>query len=417
MNRIHSLLLASLALSSFALTQTARVDPKVVLSHIRAIQQEAQEKQKRGEAVSEPKTQAQIDKVVADAISGVDPKKVPVEECRDWMTLYQYAKRDADVATVAERGYAQRAFDLMEMDSYIVRRMIDEGKLTEALGRVRNTGFSAGPAMVGQFQLGIARSLAAQAPKHLNEVLAIYDALIDRIHFGAPLSDADHSWGAVAYAAISSEKYALLYDSGKKEQALKALNLLAKEMAKHPESKDAYSQSAASYVAKTIARLTSPDGQSSLLGRPAPALVSDRSLGGPASLGSLKGKVVVLDFMAHWCGPCKRALPELAKLQDRLGPKGLQIVSLTGYYGYFGARTGLKPDAEFAEMGRFVKDFGMAWPVLFDATAKNNSNYAVSAIPQLVVIDRNGIVRKIEVGYEPTEFAKTVRLLEDLTGK
>jgi len=90
------------------------------------------------------------------------------------------------------------------------------------------------------------------------------------------------------------------------------------------------------------------------------------------------------------------------------------VVSLTGYYGYFGSEKGLTNEQEYEKMKGFVSDVKIAWPVLFDGSRKNNANFGVQGIPQLVVIDRKGIVRKVEVGFTPESFAKTSELVQSL---
>lgn len=411
------ILVASLAITSagvFAQSPSRGLDPREVLNQIQAIRTEAAAKQKRGENVSEVAVQSEIEKLVQDSIRDLDVKAVPSADAYSWMQVFQYARREDDIATLAEKAYGQTSFQLMEMDTYVVSRLIQQGKLTEAQSHIRNTAFGGGPAMIGQFSLGIQRALAAQTPTHLTGVLAIYDSLLERVHYASPLTPADKAWGPVVYADLASKKYAALYNAGQKDRALKGLVALKREMDKHPESTDAYAQSASGYVAKMISQLTSSETQGALAGKQAPPLVSDRHLGDFAGADSLKGKVVVLDFMAHWCGPCKAALPELVKLQNKLGSQGLQVVSLTGYYGYFGARQAITKDQEFEAMKGFVKDYQMSWPVLFDGTTKNNANYGVTGIPQLVVIDRKGIVRKIDIGYTPESFAATAKLIEGL---
>jgi len=407
-------LLALASASVFAQTASNALDPRQILSQIQTIRVEAAAKQRRGEQVSEVAVQGQIDKLVQDSIRDLDVKGVPSSDAYSWMQVFQYTRREDDIATLAEKAYGGTAFQLMEMDTYLVSRLIQQGKLAEAQSHIRNTAFGGGPSMIGQFSLGIQRALAGQATSHLSEVVSIYDSLIERVHYGSPLTPQDKAWGPVVYADLASKKYAALYVGGQKDRALKGLAALKKEMDKHPESKDAYAQSASSYVAKMIAQLTGPETQGALAGKVAPTLVSDRHLGDFGGVETLKGKVVVLDFMAHWCGPCKAALPELVKLQAALGSKGLQVVSLTGYYGYFGARQGITKDQEFEAMKGFVKDYQMSWPVLFDGTTKNNANYGVTGIPQLVVIDRKGIVRKIDIGYTPESFAATTKVIESL---
>ncbi len=150
------------------------------------------------------------------------------------------------------------------------------------------------------------------------------------------------------------------------------------------------------------------------VGKPAPAITVDRTLGNFEGLDSVKGKVVILEFMAHWCGPCKAALPWLGNLQKTYADQGLQVVSITSFYGYYDATKSLKPDAEFDLMKGFVKNYQMDWPVVFDAKQVTHSRYNVGAIPHLVVIDRKGIVRHIQVGAGEAEEAKTSQVIAGL---
>lgn len=103
--------------------------------------------------------------------------------------------------------------------------------------------------------------------------------------------------------------------------------------------------------------------------------------------------------MAHWCGPCKAALPGLRDLYATYHAKGLEIVSVTSFYGYYGAKQGVKPEEEFDLMKGFVKQQGMTWPVVFDTKQATHANYHVGGIPHLVVIDRAGKMQNITVGY------------------
>lgn len=407
--------LALLTFGGIVSAQTA--NPREALDRIQAVFADAGARQKRGEPVSEVETRRTAAKIAQDAVQGVDPNKVPFYESADWLRLFEWTDRKADIAILSERTLAQRSVEMMSLQSAATVRRIEAGDFDGALRDVRNAGFMGGIAMLGQFHAEVRRALETAALKNLDAVMAIYDAMIDRVHFGSPLGDSDKNWGPVVYAGLCSAKYSILYNAGKKDAALKSLRALEKQMAKYPESKDAHSQSAQAYVTTAIRQITSPDTQSGLVGKIAPTLMNDRALGEFAGLSSLKGKVVILDFMAHWCGPCKAAFPDLVKLQSRLGMKGLQIVSLTGYYGYFGERQGISKEQEFEAMRGFVKDYGIAWPVLFDGIAHNNSAYGVTGIPQLVVIDRKGIVRKVEVGYLPADFQKTVKEIEAIVAE
>lgn len=410
-----SFVLAAISLPVFSIAQTPeRPNPRDVMAQIDRIYRDARAKQAKGETVNEAENQARILEIAQTAVKGIDPNQVPAAEAADWIPIFLTAKRESDVGILAERGYFAKAFELNTIDTFLVQKLLNEGKVVEAKRHIRSMGFGLGPSIIGQFHMGIRHALQANAGKNLDEVLAVYDTLIARVNYETPLNASDKNWAPVVYADLTSEKYVLLYNAGQKDKALKALKTLAAKMAKVSGSQDAYAQTPAAYVTKKIDRLTSESRQGSLTGSVAPTLAYDRFLGDFAGVESLKGKVVILDFMAHWCGPCKAALPDLAALQSRLGGSGLQLVSLTGYYGYYGAQQGITKDVEFAKMKGFVKDFKIDWPVLFDGTSKNNANYGVSGIPQLVVIDRKGIVRRVEVGFTPERFKETVQVVEKL---
>jgi peroxiredoxin len=111
--------------------------------------------------------------------------------------------------------------------------------------------------------------------------------------------------------------------------------------------------------------------------------------GKTVSLADFKGKVVILDFWATWCPPCKREIPDFIQLQSEYGDKGLQIV-------------GIALDQP-AKVTAFAKSNGMNYPVLM-GTNEVAANYGgVEAIPTTFIIDKAGkIVTKFE-GFRTKE--------------
>gem|GEM_PF-6042881 len=126
---------------------------------------------------------------------------------------------------------------------------------------------------------------------------------------------------------------------------------------------------------------------------------------------------MILDFFAHWCGPCIRSFPDLKNLYEANKDKGLVVVGVTSYYGFYkqenAQKRDMEKDTEFAKMGEFIKDHSMTWPVIYTDKA-NYDLYGVSGIPHVVLIDKKGAVHKIKVGYSPDSFAEFRKVVEAL---
>jgi len=139
------------------------------------------------------------------------------------------------------------------------------------------------------------------------------------------------------------------------------------------------------------------------VGQPAPDFSAPDLAGQTVSLSDYRGqKVVLLDFWATWCGPCKMAMPGLQSLQDDFKKRGLEILSLN--------------EGESAEQaGNFIKKKGYGFHVLLDASSAIGASYGVRGIPTLVV-DKQGLVRWIRVGYSPDD-SDLRRVLEPLFQK
>lgn len=138
----------------------------------------------------------------------------------------------------------------------------------------------------------------------------------------------------------------------------------------------------------------------SLEGQPAPALQAATELGRPTpSFASLKGKVVVLFFWAHWCGDCKAQVPVLSALLDRHRAGGLTIIAPTQRYGYVAKRALAAPAAEL-EYIRQVRDeyYAFLRNEAVPVSDANHKLYGMSTTPTLVVVDRQGLVRLYHPG-------------------
>jgi thiol-disulfide isomerase/thioredoxin len=154
-----------------------------------------------------------------------------------------------------------------------------------------------------------------------------------------------------------------------------------------------------------------------LVGSPAPNLSVMNKIGSFPGLEALHGKVIVLDFFAHWCIPCIAAFPELKSLYTDFKDKGLEIVGVTSFYGYYKQQNleklDMKPSVEFDHLKGFDREYKLPWPVIVGGKT-NFSKYGVSAIPQIVIIDKKGIVRRLQVGNRPEQTAFIRKLIDSL---
>jgi peroxiredoxin len=134
--------------------------------------------------------------------------------------------------------------------------------------------------------------------------------------------------------------------------------------------------------------LSSPGARAALpTGATAP-LFSTRTLDGkPFRLQNLRGKVVVLDFWAVGCPPCRVQMPRLQALQRKYKPQGLQIVGVT------------QMDPRPQEARKALHELGVSYPALLDPGERIGKLYQLEAHPTTVVIDRQGVVRRFETGF------------------
>jgi peroxiredoxin len=147
-----------------------------------------------------------------------------------------------------------------------------------------------------------------------------------------------------------------------------------------PGARDAAAMAAAQPAAEADA--------SALEGKDAPTFKLDGLDGKPVSLADLKGKVVVLDLWATWCPPCRASLPHLNKLWDAMKAKDVKIYAVN-------------EQEEKKTVQGFVDSTKLTVPVLLDSEGKVGGQYGANAIPETVVVGKDGKVKKVFVGFDP----------------
>jgi thiol-disulfide isomerase/thioredoxin len=114
------------------------------------------------------------------------------------------------------------------------------------------------------------------------------------------------------------------------------------------------------------------------------------------SSSELKGEVVIIDFWATWCGPCKQEMPGYQKLIDRYGAQGLVVV-------------GLKSDAmaDTENPLKFAKRIGVHYPLAVATDGITQKFGGIEGLPTTLLYDRRGVLRKRIVGFEYTNVVES----------
>lgn len=113
-------------------------------------------------------------------------------------------------------------------------------------------------------------------------------------------------------------------------------------------------------------------------GEPAPPLKVTTTSGQKLTLANYKGYVLILDFFASWCQPCKRSIPHIMELNRKYGKQGLQIL-------------GLSLDEDNGDLIEFVAPFKLNYPVAL-ANEDLQTDYGLRSLPTLFIINKKGIV-------------------------
>jgi len=123
----------------------------------------------------------------------------------------------------------------------------------------------------------------------------------------------------------------------------------------------------------------------------------------PLKLSSLKGKVVLLNFWATWCPPCRGEIPSMMKLNSAMAGKPFQMVAVS-------VDEGGVPDIE-----SFFKTSGFTLPTYTDPGGAAVKTYGITGVPESFVIDKNGILVKKVIGPFAWNSPETIAFLEGLT--
>lgn len=155
-------------------------------------------------------------------------------------------------------------------------------------------------------------------------------------------------------------------------------------------------------LAASVIGLTSISAQAAQeISGPAPAFSLPTSTGASDSLANHRGDVVMINFWASWCEPCRTEFPLIDALYKKYKKLGFTVLAVN-----------IEPDAKAAQ--GFLKNTPVSFPVLMDSKNTVSDTYKVDAMPTTVMVDRNGNQRFLHRGYQPgyeAEYEKNIRAL------
>jgi thiol-disulfide isomerase/thioredoxin len=133
----------------------------------------------------------------------------------------------------------------------------------------------------------------------------------------------------------------------------------------------------------------------------------------PVTLASLRGKVVLLDFWATWCGPCRVSMPKISAMSRRYRDRGLVVIGLTEFEGEADGQRLTRPQ-EIDYLRQFKRRQNISYGFAVSDDKDNGINYSVVTIPTAVLIDRRGRVRFLTVSSNEDEAAALQKMIQKL---
>lgn len=136
-------------------------------------------------------------------------------------------------------------------------------------------------------------------------------------------------------------------------------------------------------------------------GNPAPDFTLKSNSGENLRLAEQRGKVVMLNFWASWCGPCRKEMPLLDEMYQRYNKAGFTLY-------------GVNVEQNTSDAEKLLRELGTSFPILWDPESKVSKLYKVNAMPTTIMIDKEGKIRYVNRGYKPGDEDKYREQIREL---
>jgi thiol-disulfide isomerase/thioredoxin len=299
-------------------------------------------------------------------------------------------------------------------DPELQEELLGEALAHEALSNAIRSGEAS-------FVIGVLDALAKKSVwrAHADNIYALAD---DLLHCNDPriAFDFESYFGILGY--INDEDAA--EDAETRRQAIRAglVRYGRDVLARAKSGEIEVDERSIEFLDGSLARLDSSPARGTFIGSAAPRLdfIWSNAETLP-SLAALKGKVVILDFWATWCGPCVATIPNVRELQARYEGYSVKIIGVTSIQGaHYGGDGAVDckddPDKEMALMAEYIGQKDITWTIAFAKQKVYNPDYGVDGIPHLTIIAPDGTVRfnNLHPGDPlPEKAAKVDALLEE----
>ncbi|HXG29487.1 MAG TPA: TlpA disulfide reductase family protein [Nevskiales bacterium] len=151
--------------------------------------------------------------------------------------------------------------------------------------------------------------------------------------------------------------------------------------------------------------LASLGAEAATPGQPAPAFSAEALQGaGPIELAHYRGKVVLLDFWASWCPPCRQSLPAFERLRAEYGTAGFEVIAVN-------------LDERPQDGLDFLKKYPVTYPTVRDPQGRLARLYDVRAMPMSYLIDRQGVLRQVHPGFNKKDLPRLRAAVAELLGE